>query len=172
MIGALALVFTGSLPAKDLYRSMDWSALVLIGGMLSLGKAFQVTRLDQDLAQRLGEFAGSGESPYLMIAALMAAAAILTQVTTHIAAAVIMTPVALSFADQLAVDDRAFVMAVLTGASLAFMSPVAHQANAMVVGPGDYKYRDFLKVGTPLLVLLFAVATFLIPWMFPLQVGP
>jgi di/tricarboxylate transporter len=172
VIGALALVFTGSLPAKDLYRSMDWSALVLIGGMLSLGKAFQVTRLDQDLAQRLGEFAGSGESPYLMIAALMAAAAILTQVTTHIAAAVIMTPVALSFADQLAVDDRAFVMAVLTGASLAFMSPVAHQANAMVVGPGDYKYRDFLKVGTPLLVLLFAVATFLIPWMFPLQVGP
>lgn len=171
VLGALALILTGSLPSKDIYRSMDWKALVLIGGMLSLGKAFQVTRLDQDLARRLGELAGNSDSPYLMIAALMAAAAILTQVTTHIAAAVIMTPVALSFADQLAVDDRAFVMAVLTGASLAFMSPVAHQANAMVVGPGDYKYRDFLKVGTPLLVLLFAVATFLIPWMFPLQVG-
>lgn len=172
VLGALGLIVTRSLPSKDVYRSMDWSALILIGGMLSIGTAFQVTRLDQELARRLSELAGDGESTYLMIAALMAAAAILTQVTTHIAAAVIMTPVALSFADQLAVDDRAFVIAVLTGASLAFMSPVAHQANAMVVGPGDYKYRDFLKVGTPLLLLLFAVATFLIPWMFPLQVGP
>jgi di/tricarboxylate transporter len=62
-------------------------------------------------------------------------------------------------------------MAVLTGASLAFMSPVAHQANAMVVGPGDYKYRDFLKVGTPLVVLLFSVAIFLIPLLFPVG-GP
>jgi di/tricarboxylate transporter len=79
-----------------------------------------------------------------------------------------MCPVALSFADQAGLNDRAFIMAVLTGASLAFMSPVAHQANAMVVGPGDYKYRDFVKVGTPLAVLMFAVAVWLIPVMFPM----
>ena len=110
----------------------------------------------------------SAESPYFMIGALMLSAAVLTQVTTHIAAAVIMTPVALTFADQLGVDDRAFVMAVLTGASLAFMSPVAHQANAMVVGPGDYKYRDFLRCGTPLTILLGIVAVLLLPVFWPL----
>ncbi len=168
VIGALALVFTGAFPAKDVYQCMDWNALILIGGMLALGKGFQETRLDQDLARFLSDLTGSGESQYLMVAGLMLATAVMTQVTTHIAAAVIMTPVALSFADQLGISDRPLVMAVLTGASLAFMSPVAHQANAMVVGPGDYKYRDFLKVGTPLLLLLFPIATLLIPWMFPL----
>lgn len=167
--GALALVLTRSVPSKDLYRNMDWQALILIGGMLSLGKAFQVTRLDRDLAAQLGDLVGRSDSAYLVVGGLMLSAAILTQVTTHIAAAVIMTPVALSFSDQLGVSDRPLVMAVLTGASLAFLSPVAHQANAMVVGPGDYRYRDFLKVGTPLFLLLFVLALGLIPWMFPLE---
>jgi di/tricarboxylate transporter len=168
VIGALVLVFTGSVPGKDLYQQLDWSALILIGGMLSLGRAFQKTHLDRELAELLGQLAGEANSHYAMIGGLMFCAAALTQVTTHIAAAVIMCPVALSFADQAGLNDRAFIMAVLTGASLAFMSPVAHQANAMVVGPGDYKYRDFVKVGTPLAVLMFAVAVWLIPVMFPM----
>jgi di/tricarboxylate transporter len=169
--GALVLLLTKCLPGKDAYQHIDWQALILIGGMLALGQAFRVSGLDQDLTAKLRDLGGVMGSPRLMIALLMLATAVLTQVTTHIAAATIMTPVALTFAEQLDFDDRAFLMAVLTGASLAFMSPVAHQANAMVVGPGDYKYRDFLKVGTPLVVLLFSVAIFLIPLLFPVG-GP
>lgn len=166
LTGALVLFITRSVPGKDIYQHVDAQALILIGGMLALGQAFRVSGLDHDLTEELRSVGGLFASPRLLIVALMLATAVLTQVTTHIAAATIMTPIALSFAEELAIDDRAFVMAVITGASLAFMSPVAHQANAMVVGPGDYRYRDFLRVGTPLTVLLFICASFLIPLMF------
>ncbi len=169
MGGALLLLITNSVPAKDLYSVMDIQALVLIGGMLSLGQGFRVSGLDQQFAARLSELGGTNSSPYFMVAAILLGSSILTQVTTHIAAATIMTPVALSIAEEMGVNDRAFIMAVITGASFAFLSPVAHPANAMVVGPGDYKYRDFIRVGGPLLVLLLIVAVFLIPALFPLH---
>jgi di/tricarboxylate transporter len=78
-----------------------------------------------------------------------------------------MTPLALQCAEIAGVGPRPFLMAVVTGASLAFLSPVAHQANAMIMGPGNYKYRDFLRVGTPLTLLLAALASVIIPIMWP-----
>ncbi len=166
--GALLLIVTRCVPAKDVYNQMDWQALILIGGMLSLGTAFRISRLDKELVDQIQQLQGLIGSPHMMIALLMLCSVVLTQLTTHIAAAVIMTPVALSFAERMGINDRSLIMAVLSGCSMAFMSPVAHQANAMVVGPGDYKYKDFLKVGTPLVVILFGVSVFLIPIMFPL----
>ena len=88
----------------------------------------------------------------------------LTQVMNHVTSAVIMTPVALSFAQEMDIGDRPFLMAVLLGANFCFLSPVAHQANAMVMGPGDYRYMDFLRVGTPLTAILCAVAIVLLPY--------
>lgn len=167
--GALVLVVTGAVPVKEVYREIDWQTLLLIGGMLALGEAFQQSGLADALAERFRGMTPDPERPYLVIGSLMLATAALTQVTTHIAAAVIMAPVALSVAQRFGVDDRALVMAVLTGASLAFMSPVAHQANAMVMGPGDYRYRDYLRVGTPLTILLFAAACALLPVLWPLR---
>lgn len=164
--GAMVLFLTGSVLTRDVYAHLDLRALLLIGGMLALGTAFRTSGLDRDLTAQLEQLGGVFSTPELLVAALMVATALLTQVTTHIAAATIMTPIALSFAEELMVDERAFVMAVVTGASLAFMSPVAHQANAMVVGPGDYRYRDFLRVGTPLTLLLGGAAIFLIPLLF------
>lgn len=167
--GALALVLTGCVPTKDLYRSMDWPALVLIGGMLAQGAAFRKTGLDREIANALGEFGRSMGSGHLTVAALLAATVLLTQLTTHVAAAVVMAPIALSIANEMQVSDRPLLMAVVTGASLAFMTPVAHQANAMVAGPGDYRYRDFLRVGTPLTLLLYGYAVAVIPWIWPLE---
>jgi di/tricarboxylate transporter len=112
---------------------------------------------------------GELQNPFLIIGMLFTVSLALTQVINHLAAAVIMTPVAFSLATQLGISDRACFMAVLTGAEFAFMSPVAHQANAMIMGPGDYKYRDFLKCGTPLSVLLVIVGTILIPLIWPLR---
>ncbi len=167
--GAMVLFLSNAVLTRDVYAHLDLRALLLIGGMLALGKAFQASGLDHELTVRLQQLGGAFGSPRVLVAALLFATALLTQVTTHIAAATIMTPIALSFAGELGIDERAFVMAVVTGASLAFMSPVAHQANAMVVGPGDYRYRDFLRVGTPLSLLLFAAAWLLIPLMFGLE---
>lgn len=167
--GAIVLVIAGAVPAKEVYRVIDWQTLMLIGGMLALGEAFQRSGLADSLAHRFETLTPTLGNPYLIVASLMLATAALTQVTTHIAAAVIMAPVALSIAERLGIDDRALVMSVLTGASLAFMSPVAHQANAMVMGPGDYRYRDYLRVGTPLTVFLFVVATALLPLLWPFE---
>ncbi len=167
--GALVLVVTGAVPVKEVYREIDWQTLLLIGGMLALGEAFQQSGLADELAERFRGVTPDPDRPYLVLGALMLATAALTQVTTHIAAAVIMAPVALSIAQRFGVDDRALVMAVLTGASLAFMSPVAHQANAMVMGPGDYRYRDYLRVGTPLTILLFVAACALLPVLWPMR---
>jgi di/tricarboxylate transporter len=94
-------------------------------------------------------------------------ATILAQTTTSIASAVILTPVAMAMAQHLGVSDRPFVMAVLTGVNCAFMSPVAHPANAMIVGPGGYRFRDFLRVGTPLTLAIVAVAAIVLPILFP-----
>lgn len=165
--GALGLVLTRCIRADHVRRGIDWSVLILIGGMLALGAAFEKHGLNQVIASWLSAVGGSG-SPLLVLGALFLTTLVLTQLINHVAAAVIMAPVALSLAAQLGMNDRAFLMAVLTGAELAFMSPVAHQANAMVMGPGGYKYRDFLKVGTPLTVVLGLIAVVLLPVFWPL----
>jgi len=166
--GAIVLVIAGAVPAKEVYREIDWQTLMLIGGMLALGEAFQTSGLADSLAGRFEALAPQLDSDLLILGSLILATAALTQVTTHIAAAVIMAPVALSIAERMGVDHRPLTMAVLTGASLAFMSPVAHQANAMVMGPGGYRYRDYLRVGTPLTVLMFIAACIALPLLWPL----
>ena len=168
LAGALGLVLLKCVRADDVRRSIDWSVLILIGGMLSLGQAFRVHRLDQLVADAMREFSGTADHPLLVIGLLFITTLLLTQVINHVAAAVLMTPVAFALAGELMINDRACFMAVMTGAEFAFMSPVAHQANAMVMGPGDYRYRDFLRCGTPLTVLLVVVATLLIPLFWPL----
>jgi len=168
LAGALGLVLLRCVRADDVRQGMDWSVLILIGGMLSLGRAFEKHGLGAEVATSLESMLGSFENPMVFLGVLFLATLLLTQVINHVAAAMIMTPVALSLATQLGVDDRAFLLAVLTGAEFAFMSPVAHQANAMVVGPGDYRYRDFLRVGTPLTLVLGVAAMLLIPLFWPL----
>ena len=85
----------------------------------------------------------------------------------NVSAGVIMTPVALSLAAQAGLDPKPFLIAVVIGASTAFMTPIGHQANAMVTGPGSYRYRDFVRVGSPLTVAVLVGAALLSPWVFP-----
>jgi di/tricarboxylate transporter len=168
LAGAVSLVLLRTIRPDDVRRSIDWSVLILIGGMLALGKAFQLHGLDTLVATWMKGISGNVDHPLFVVAMLFTVSMGLTQVINHLAAAVIMTPVAFSLAIQLGVSDRACFMAVLAGAEFAFMSPVAHQANAMIMGPGDYKYRDFLKCGAPLCLLLVVIGTLLIPFFWPL----
>jgi di/tricarboxylate transporter len=165
--GALFLVAARVVKPHEVYRAMDWTALILIGGMLALGKAFQVTGLADQVAYLIRDVAGENMGPHFLIGVFLLVTGLLTQLTTHIASAVIMAPIAVSTAVGLGINDRPLLMAVLAGASLAFMSPVAHQANTMVMGPGDYRYKDFLRAGTPLTLIEYVAAFFLIPVFFP-----
>ena len=98
---------------------------------------------------------------------LLVCTTLLTQVLNNVTTAVLMTNVALELATALNVAERPLLMAVVTGSSLAFLSPVAHQANAMVMGPGGYRYRDFLRAGAPLALISMVVAAILIPVFWP-----
>jgi di/tricarboxylate transporter len=165
--GAIALLLTRCLRPHEVRQAIDWSVLVLIGGMLALGKAFEHHGLGDALAESITGMGETASNPYVVLAILIGVTTVMTQVMNHVTAAVIMTPVALSLAAQLGVSDRPMLMGVLVGANLAFMSPVAHQANAMVMGPGDYKYVDFLRVGAPLTLVLGAISVAMVPFWWP-----
>jgi len=166
LLGVIALLAMKTVTAGEIRSAIDFPVLILIGGMMALGTAFQSAGIAELVAHAI-EQATFG--PYVILFILLSVTMALTQVMNHVAAALIMTPVAVDLAARMPdVSEKALLMAVLTGASLAFMTPVAHQCNAMVVGPGDYKYRDFLKIGTPLTAFLLGLSMLLIPLFWSL----
>ncbi|MEE8469188.1 MAG: SLC13 family permease, partial [Planctomycetota bacterium] len=167
LAGAVGLVLLRAVRVEELYRVIDWSVLVLVGGMLALGAAFEQYHLSEHVANWMLALGQEGLTPFACMAMVLAASITLTQVLNNVVTAVIMTPVAMDLADALQLHSSPFLMAVVVGSSLAFLSPVAHQANAMVMGPGGYKYRDYLRVGTPLAIITALVAAGLIPLFWP-----
>lgn len=168
LAGAVALVLTGCVPVREVYGAVDWVVLVLIGGMLALGKAFDKHELGGTLAGWVTSIDYLASHPLLLVVGLCLLAVVLAQAATSVGTAVLLAPVALSLAHELGVSERAFLMAVLTGTNCAFLSPVANAANAMVVGPGGYRLRDFLRAGLPLTVLIVILASVMIPILWPL----
>ncbi|MEL6713356.1 MAG: SLC13 family permease [Planctomycetota bacterium] len=167
LAGAMALVLTGVVSADEVPRVIDFKVVALVGGMLALGRAFVDVGLAESVAGALEGLAGDGMPVRALMAVVLVATMLLTQVLNNVSTAAIMTPVAIELALTLGVSSKPMVMAVVAGSSLAFLSPVAHQANAMVMGPGAYRYRDFLKVGLPLAVITGAATVWLVPRMFP-----
>ena len=167
LAGAVGLVLTRCVPAREIYDSIDWVVIVLIGGMLALGKAFDKHELGTALAEHVAQMSVFAGNPHLVLGCLCLLAVALAQAATSVGTAVLLAPVALSLATELGVSERAFLMAVLTGTNCAFLSPVANAANAMVVGPGGYRFRDFLRAGFPLTVLIVLLAVFVIPVFWP-----
>lgn len=167
LAGAVLLVVLGVVRQEEAYRSIDWPVLILVGGMLALGQAFSSHGLAEAVVAWMAEFGKAGQSPLALLVMLLLGTVGLTQIMNNVSTAAVMTPVALDLAQAMDVPSRPFLMAVLTGSSLAFLSPVAHQANAMIMGPGSYRYRDYVKVGIPLTIVMVLLAVLLIPWMFP-----
>jgi di/tricarboxylate transporter len=167
LIGALALILTGCVRGDEAREAVDWSVLFLVGGMLALGAAFDQVGLGERVTSALLGLGDVFSAPHGLLALLLVSTVILTQLTTNVTAGVIMAQVAVDLSERLALSSRPLLMAVVTGASLALMSPVAHQANTMVVGPGDYRFRDFLRVGTPLTLLLLVTLIWTIPLLWP-----
>ena len=167
LAGALLLVLAKQVRPDEIYRVVDWPVLIMIGGMLALGSAFEKWQLSDGLATWITGLGEEGVSPYGLLVVLLVATTLLTQVLNHVTTAVIMTDVAIQLATHSGVEARPFLMAVVTGSSLCFLSPVAHQAGAMVMGPGGYSYRDFVRAGTPLAVVCIGVAAVAIPLLWP-----
>jgi di/tricarboxylate transporter len=168
VIGAIIMVATHCVPVKDAYKNFDASVLLLIASTISLGHAMQTTQT----AQLYGSFIVSlvkDLGPMAVIAALFFLTSLLTQFMSNNATAVLMTHIAVATAVQFNYMPMPFIMAVLFGASACYATPTGYQTNLFVYGPGGYKFTDFAKLGIPLNVLVWILATLLIPLIWPLQ---
>lgn len=167
LAGAVLMVLSGCLTMDEVYQSIEWSAIFLIAGILPLGIAMTKTGAAAQLSTGLiGPLAPLG--PLAVVAGLFALTAGLTQVMSGVATVVVMTPIALSAAAGLHANPHAFAMAVALAGSTAFLTPMGHPVNVLVMGPGGYSFRDYVRVGLPLTVLTFIVMLIVLPIAWPL----
>ncbi|MAJ28332.1 hypothetical protein CBD41_02795 [bacterium TMED181] len=165
--GAVLMVLSGCISGTKAYESIQWRILVLIAGMLAMGQAMDQTGAAQWIAQQVTDLQGVFGAPGLVVVTLIVAA-LLTEMISNAAVAAVLVPVALKIAAGLDVNPEPFIMAVAFGASLSFLTPVGYQTNTLVYGAGGYRFSDFARVGAPLVVILWAIAGWLIPVIWPL----
>ena len=166
--GAAAMVMSRCLSTEQAYRSVEWRAVILIAGMLSLGVAMQQTGTAELLASGLLAAVG-WLGPRAVLAGVFALTAGAVTVMPTAAVAVLVSPLALSVASSQRLDPHAVLMVVALGTSSAFMSPVGYPVNLMVMGVGGYRFGDYARVGFGLLVINLALALLLVPLLFPLN---
>jgi di/tricarboxylate transporter len=159
-------ILTGCLDVRGAYKAIEWNVLFLIYGMLGIGMAMQKTGGAEWIAMGVvGAMDGFG--PLVVLAAMYLLTSILTELVTNNAVAILLTPIAISIAASMDVDPRPFLVAIMFGASASFVTPIGYQTNTYVYGAGGYRFGDFLKIGIPLNLLLWAAAVFLIPRFWP-----
>ncbi len=167
VIGGALMVLSGSLKMDEAYRSIQWNAVFLIAGMLPLGIAMQTSGTAQFLATELV----TRLQPYgtqAMIGGLFLLTVLASQVMPNPVVTVLLAPIALSTALDLGVSPYTFVMVVAVAASSAFLSPVGHPANILIMGPGGYKFTDYIRVGLPLVLITMLLTVFIMPIFWPL----
>ncbi|MDM0074980.1 SLC13 family permease [Variovorax sp. J2P1-59] len=167
LIGCLLMGLFGCMDLSTAYRSIYWQSLLLIVGMLPFSLALQRTGGVDLAAQMLLELVGEA-SPRAVLAAIFVVTAVLGMFISNTATAVLMAPVALAVAQHLQASPYPFAMTVALAASAAFMTPVSSPVNTLVVGPGDYSFMDFVRIGVPLVLLTLVMSVLLVPLLLPL----
>lgn len=165
-MAALAAVFTRCLTMEDAYRSVSWSSLVLIAGMLPLAEALKKTGGTELIASLMMNASG-GASPYLLMTLVFFLTASIGLVLSNTAAAVLVSPIAIFAAEAAGLSPYPFAVAVVIAASSAFSTPVATPVVSLVVEPGRYKFIDFIRTGLPLLCLTYLTTLLVAPLLFP-----
>jgi len=166
LMAVLAAVFSGCLSMEDSYRSIHWSSLVLVAGMLPLADALEITGGTGLIVDTLMASVGDA-GPNVMLTVIFFLTAALGLFLSNTASAVLVAPIAIYAAEALGVSPYPFAIAVLIAASAAFVTPVSTPVVTLVVDPGRYAFTDFIKVGVPLLLLTYAVVLLVVPLAFP-----
>ncbi len=167
LLAALAMVLAGCLTMKDAYNSINWQSLVLIAGMLPMALAMDKTGGVKLIVKQVAVLGDIG--PVALMVGLFVITSFLSQVISNTATAVLVAPIALGSAKILGVSPYPLLMTVAIAASTAFATPMASPVNTLVLGPGGYRFNDFLKVGLPLIVLSLVVTLLAVPVIFPLK---
>jgi di/tricarboxylate transporter len=163
---AVFMVLIKLISLNEIYESIDWPIIVLLGAMFPLGQALENTGGAQLIADQL-LLVSDRFPPYITIAILMVGTMLLSNVVNNAAAAVLMAPIAISLAQGMEVSVDPLLMAVAIGASCAFLTPIGHQSNALVMAPGGYRFGDYWRLGLPLSVLTVIIAVPLIMYFWP-----
>ena len=162
----LLYVFTGILPIRELYQQVDWPIIILLGAMIPVSAALQTTGSTQLIAEFMVNMTGSLPS-WSILAIVMIITMCLSDIINNAATALIMAPIAVGIAVSMGVNADPFLMTVAVGASCAFLTPIGHQCNALILGPGGYRFSDYWRMGLPLEFLIVIVGTPLILYFWP-----
>jgi di/tricarboxylate transporter len=165
---AAAMVLTGAVSGSGLYRAVNWQSLVLIAGMLPMATALENTGAMDMIVTGLVDSLGA-VGPTALLAGLVVLTSVFSQVISNTATTVLVAPMAIGAAETLGISPYPLLMGVAIAASTAFSTPVASPVNTLVLGPGAYRFKDFVKVGVPLQGLVIALTVAVVPLLFPFQ---
>ncbi|GGZ15166.1 membrane protein [Echinicola pacifica] len=166
IIGVVLLILFKSISTEEAYRAIDWKVLFMLAGILSMGVALEKTGAANLLADSLVNLLGD-YGPRTILSAVFLVTFLSTNIMSNNATAALLAPIAISIAAAMQVSERPFLMAVTFAASLSFMTPMGYQTNTMIYTPGNYKFMDYIRIGTPLNILYWILATLMLPWFFP-----
>ena len=166
IIGCILMVMTRCLTLDEAYASINWQVIFLLAGVLTLGTALEKTGAARLLGGYMVESVGAW-GPMALVSVIYLATSLLTEMMSNNATAALLAPIAISAAESLGIDSRPLLMAITFAASASFMTPVGYQTNTLIYGPGQFRYADFLKVGTPLNIIFWVLATIFIPRFWP-----
>lgn len=166
-MAAVTMIISKILPLKDVYKHIDWPVIVLLGAMIPVGDAFE-TSGGADLITRQMVALGQDFPVWVLLGTVMILTMFLSDLINNAATVVLMAPIAIKIAETLTVSADAFLMAVAVGGSCAFLTPIGHQSNTLVMGPGGYRFSDYWKMGLPLEVIIIAAGVPLILLFWPL----
>ncbi|MEP7214567.1 MAG: SLC13 family permease [Acidobacteriota bacterium] len=165
--GALAMLLTGIMTTEQAYASIGWKSVFLVAGMLPMGLALSKTNAAGLMGGAVVDILGQ-YGPMFLLGGLIVLTVLLTQAINGAVTAAIVGPIAIHVAQQAGINPRSMVMAVALATSMAFITPLSHAVNVLVMSPGGYNFKDFLKVGIPLTVILFVVVMIVLPVFWPL----
>jgi di/tricarboxylate transporter len=163
----VVLILLRTITPREAYESVDWSVIILLGSMIPLGNALQLTGGTELIAQGISGIASTMPT-FVIITLLLVVTMTLSDLMNNAATAIVMAPIGSAIAQQLEVNVDPFLMAIAIGASCAFLTPIGHQNNVLVMGPGGYKFGDYWRMGLPLEILVVIVSVPLILLVWPL----
>lgn len=166
VLGGLAMLLTRCLRIEEAYQAIDWRVIILLGGILPLGMAMEKSGLATLIAEQTVALVGP-LGPVAVLAAFYIMTAVLTECMSNNASAVLLAPIAISTAMQMEISPKPLLLAIMFAASTSFATPVGYQTNMMVHSPGGYRFLDFMKVGTPLIVIFCILSVYFIPKFWP-----
>jgi di/tricarboxylate transporter len=167
ILGSVLMLVTGCLNIRQATRAVDRKIFLLVGSMLALGTALEVTGGALYVAEQLLRLPYT-DVPLVLAAILFLLVAVATNILTNNACAILFTPIALNLATNAGIDPHIFAITVVLGANCSFASPIGYQTNLLVMGPGHYRFRDFMKAGVPLLFIMWIAYIFVAHYYFGL----